>query len=42
MVFNRLSVQTFEKPKYRKKMTVKVPHLADASVNMISRERDLL
>ena len=41
-VFNQLSVQTSEKLKSRKKKTVKVPHLAAASVNMISRERNLL
>ena len=41
-VFNRLSVQTSEKLKSRKKKTVKVSHLAAASVNMISRGRDLL
>jgi len=41
-VSNRLSVQTSEKPKSQKKKTVKVPHLATASVNMIRRGRDLL
>ena len=41
-VFNPLSVQTFEKPKSGKKKTTKVSHLEGASVNMITRGRDLL
>ena len=40
-LFNRLSVQTFEKPKSQKKKTTKAPHIAAVSVNMISRRRDL-
>jgi len=41
-VFNRLSVQIFEMPKSRKKKTVKLPHLATASINMIGRGRDFV
>ena len=40
-VFNQLSARTSEKPKSRKKKATKVIHLAAASVNIISRGRDL-
>ena len=40
-VFNRISTLTAEKAKLQKKKTTKVTHLVAASVNMISRGRDL-
>ena len=38
-VFNRLSIQTSEKPKSQKKKTTKVLRLTTASISMINRGR---
>ena len=42
LVFNRLSIQIFKRSKSQRKKAIKVSHLTAASVNMISRGRDLL